>query len=149
MVALCTACAAPSTPVTVEAASTSATSTTPSVVAKGRAAPPNQPTPRAHIDVSVLTPDGDGAWGTLAMFGPEARPRLEGCYVNALERDPEVAGWLYIELDPMRHTATLGPSAPLPATLQGCLVERAKELAVDPTQDAYRRLLYVSLWPEP
>lgn len=119
------------------------------MVATERVAPQSRPAPRAHLDVSVLTTEGDGAWGTLAMFGPEARPRLEGCYVAALERDPEVAGWLYIEIDPLQHTATLSASAPLPSSLQGCLVERAKELTVDPVQDLYRVLLYISLWPEP
>lgn len=97
----------------------------------------------------MLTPEGEGAWGTLALFGPEARPRLEGCYVAALDRDPTVAGWLYIDLDFLHHTATMGASGPLPSELQSCLVERAKELEPDPNSELIVVGLYLSLWPEP
>jgi hypothetical protein len=101
--------------------------------ATGAPRPPKGPPRNPRITVAFFDPSGSGAWSDAIRWEPKPAEVIEECYRRALEDDPEVAGWLWVEaggIAPGASGAKLAESSPLPPTLTLCIVQRLRKVGV-------------------
>lgn len=95
---------------------------------------------------------GPGAWMDAFRFGGAPPAELaRPCYARALESDPDVAGWLRVELA-MTTSGTktkLLTSTALPAALTSCIVDALRGVTIPEGMTSFDAIVYVSLATSP
>jgi hypothetical protein len=94
--------------------------------------------------------EAQGYWATVIKFEPDPAATVKPCYVDALDEDSDVAGWLYVELatSPGSTSSTkLLESSPLPPRLTACIVARLRAIHTQDGMSPMKSVVYVSLEP--
>lgn len=119
----------------------------PSATAAAR--PPRPPPRRPRIAVTLFDASGSGAWANALRLEPDPASVVEECYERALEDDPDVAGWLWVDarLDGSGGATTtkLVESSPLPPALSACVVQRLRKVQPPQGLELSPARFYVSL----
>ena len=110
------------------------------------ALPPPRPPPKPEVTAAIFE-RGPGAWTNAFRFGGKPPAELaRPCYARALEIDPDVAGWLRVEIVmSMSETHTKLVTSTVPATLSTCIVDALRGVTIPDGMTSFDAIVYVSL----